>query len=101
MGAILENFSNGSFALETGISCNANINNHLRAGNDPKQKFRIIEQMSGKLAKAALRSLLTYWCYQSIDDVEISGSVVAFVDYSHNRPHRPITQYCGIGLIHC
>jgi hypothetical protein len=42
VGAKLENFSNGSFALETGISCNAYTNNHLRTGNDPFRTFSTI-----------------------------------------------------------
>ena len=97
------NVLNGNFMLEPGISCNAYINNHLTTSVDPSRKFRIFEQMSGKLAKAALRSQLSYWRYQSIDDAEIRGyaaSIAAFVDYSHNRPHQPITQYCEIGLIY-
>jgi hypothetical protein len=32
---------NGRFALETGISCNAYINKHLRTENDPFRSFSV------------------------------------------------------------
>jgi hypothetical protein len=71
------------------------IINDLKTENDPKRKFRIFEQMSGKLAKSAPGFQLSCWRYQSTDDAEIregyASSIAAFVDYSHNRPHRPIT----------
>jgi hypothetical protein len=34
-----ENLLNGSFALETGISCNAYINKHLRTAFEPFKTF--------------------------------------------------------------